>query len=225
MKRTGSYYAPCLEGDEGQKEIARLHLRDDEELGQLIYFAVYTAPDGIVQQRHLERYEGTTISPVSPEELLKAIQRDYPTSVFLDGRKLAGSAMTGLLKDELGIPIKHPRLIRLKPPDALREEFALTEEQNPRIVGPPNPERKAAELERAVGKSVAAVEYGVVEGLPGWVHEGEAMVLHFTDGSALSIEIGSNAKNLSHEHEGLNPEDVHAALIPIWRERDSPSNP
>lgn len=95
-------------------------------------------------------------------------------------------------------------------------------DKNPKITGPPMPEHKADELKQAEGKTIAAVEYGVVEGLPDWVHEGEAMVLHFTDGTALSIEIGSNAKNLSDEHPNLKPEDFHTDLMPIWRDRDRP---
>ncbi len=55
------------------------------------------------------------------------------------------------------------------------------------------------------------------------VHEGEAIVLHFTDGTALSIEIGSNVKNLSGTHPDLKPEDFHNDLIPIWRDLDPPT--
>ena len=102
------------------------------------------------------------------------------------------------------------------------QEEAASSGPDPKIVGPPMPEHKAEELSKAVGKTIAAVEYGVVEGLPNWVHEGEAIVLHFTDGTALSIEIGSNAKNLSYEHPGLKPEDVHTDLMPMWRDRPPP---
>ena len=96
-------------------------------------------------------------------------------------------------------------------------------DQNPKISGPPEPEGKAERLKQVVGKTIADVEYGPVEGLPDWVHEGEAIVLHFTDGAALSIEIGSNVKNLADRNADLKPEDFHTDLIPIWRDRDRPT--
>ena len=95
-------------------------------------------------------------------------------------------------------------------------------DQNPTIVGPPRPDLKTERIEKAVGKTIAAVEYGAEASLPEWKHEGEAMVLHFTDGTALSIEIGSNAKNLGSKHPGLKPGDVHTDLVPMWRDRPPP---
>jgi hypothetical protein len=77
-------------------------------------------------------------------------------------------------------------------------------------------------LEQAAGKTISAVEFGKEEGLPEWKHEGEAIVLHFTDGTALSILVGSNAKNLSYEHEGLEPGDIHTDLITLWVDRPPP---
>ena len=78
-------------------------------------------------------------------------------------------------------------------------------------------------MKQVVGKTIAAVEYGAVEGHSGSVHEGEAIVLHFTDGTALSIEIGSNVMNLVDRHPDLKPEDFHTDLVPIWRDRDRPT--
>ncbi len=102
------------------------------------------------------------------------------------------------------------------------EEIEEQPNQDPKIVGPPQPELKMDELQKAVGKTISAVEYGVVEGLPEWVHEGEAIVFHFTDGTALSIEVGSNAQNLSAIRSDLKPEDIHTDLMPIWRDRPPP---
>ena len=85
------------------------------------------------------------------------------------------------------------------------------------------PPHKAGELEKAVGKIVSAVEFGVETSLPEWKHEGEAIVLHFTDGTALSIMVGSNAKNLSYDFDGLNPGDIHTDLMPIWVNRPAPN--
>lgn len=96
-------------------------------------------------------------------------------------------------------------------------------DKNPKITGPPISDFKMNRLKQMVGKTIAAVEYGPVEGLPGWVHEGEAIVLHFTDNTALSIEIGSNAGDLASEHPNLEPEDFQTELIPLWRDRDRPT--
>lgn len=85
------------------------------------------------------------------------------------------------------------------------------------------PGEKLARVREAVGKTIASIEYGHVEGVPNWTHEGEALVLHFTDGTALSIEIGSNAKNLSGRHPRLKPEEFHTDLIPMWRDLPAPS--
>ena len=42
------------------------------------------------------------------------------------------------------------------------------------------------------------------------------MILHFTDGSSLGVETGSNAGNLASGREGLTPEDVHVDFILQW---------
>jgi hypothetical protein len=53
------------------------------------------------------------------------------------------------------------------------------------------------------------------------MHAAEAVVFHFTDGTALSIEIGSNARDLSASR-GLTPPDVHTDLRPFWTHRARP---
>jgi hypothetical protein len=55
------------------------------------------------------------------------------------------------------------------------------------------------------------------------MHEAEAVVFHFTDGTALSIEIGSNARDLSASRD-LTPPDVHVDLLPFWSHRARPSD-
>ena len=119
MQEARRYYALFVEWEEGAPEIAFFHLRDDEELGQLIAMSVYTAPDGEAQQKDLAKYSktNTMIREVSPEELLDAVEREYPTSVFLDGRQLAGSVFVGMLKTELGLPIRRPRRVKPEDPD------------------------------------------------------------------------------------------------------------
>ena len=94
--------------------------------------------------------------------------------------------------------------------------------EHPKITGPPSPEHKLQTVLEAVGKTVAAVEYGEVESRGG-MHEAEAVVFHFTDGTALSIEIGSNARDLSASRD-LTPPDVHADLMPFWSHRARPSD-
>jgi len=102
-----------VEGEESEEEIAFLDLGKDEELGQLVGMAVYTTPDGEAQREDLNNYRGTLmIDPASGEELLDAVQRAMPASVFVDGKKVAGSVFIRRLKEELGIPIRMPRLIR-----------------------------------------------------------------------------------------------------------------
>jgi hypothetical protein len=63
-----------------------------------------------------------------------------------------------------------------------------------------------------VGKTIANVEYGFRKPRSG-VHDSELVIMHFTDGSILSICTGSNAANLSREHEGLKPEDYSSTFI------------
>jgi hypothetical protein len=112
------YHALCVQGEDGAEEIAFLDLGKDEELGQLVGMAVYTTgADGEAQREDLNKYRGNVmIAPVSAEELLDAARQGMPTSVFIDGGEVAGSVFIAMLKDELGIPIRMPRLIR-RPPD------------------------------------------------------------------------------------------------------------
>ena len=92
--------------------------------------------------------------------------------------------------------------------------------EHPKIIGPPSPEHKLQTILEAVGKTVAAIEYGEVESRRG-MHAAEAVVFHFSDGSALSIEIGSNARDLSTTRD-LTPPDVHTDLRPFWSHRARP---
>ena len=53
------------------------------------------------------------IRKVSSRELLDACERYVPNSVFVDGRKYAGSVFRVALTMEVGLPIRHPRLLFL----------------------------------------------------------------------------------------------------------------
>jgi flavin-binding protein dodecin len=94
--------------------------------------------------------------------------------------------------------------------------------EHPKIIGTSSEttEQKLQTVLEAVGKTVAAIEYGEVESRQG-SHAAEAVVFHFTDGTALSIEIGSNARDLSASRD-LTPPDVHTDLRPFWTHRARP---
>ena len=113
-KRAEQYYVlKLVEGEEGEEEIAFLDLGKDEQVGQLVGMAVYSSPDGEAQREDLNKARGALmIDPASHEELLDTVQRVMPTSVLVDGMKVAGSVFIRMLKEELGIPIRTPRLIR-----------------------------------------------------------------------------------------------------------------
>jgi hypothetical protein len=93
-------------------DLAFITLRQDDEMGTVLALFVYTAPDGGAQREDLQRYPGTGIRPVSREELLDAMNRGMPSSVFIDGQKFAGSVFKAQIKTELDIPLRDPRIIR-----------------------------------------------------------------------------------------------------------------
>ena len=109
------YYALCVEGEQGQPEIAFFELRR-EALPGALGISLYTSPDGELQRRHL-RNDEVLIVPRSHEDLLEAISTGVPSSVYLDGERIAGSVFKAMLEIDLGIPIHQPRLIRLEEPD------------------------------------------------------------------------------------------------------------
>jgi hypothetical protein len=82
----------------------------------------------------------------------------------------------------------------------------------PEYQGPPRPEMKYEKLTSFVGKTIERVDWGEVRQVEG-VHQRESIVLHFTDGSAACIDVGSNAGNLESNFEGLRPEMFSTDLI------------
>jgi hypothetical protein len=108
------YYALCVEEEDGSTEIAFFELSRETLPGALGIF-LYTSPDGEMQRRHLQ--EGVVIVAKSPRDLLEALNTGVPSCVFVDGDKMAGSVFKALLKDELGIPLRQPRIVRLDEPD------------------------------------------------------------------------------------------------------------
>lgn len=70
----------------------------------------------------------------------------------------------------------------------------------------------AGALDDSKGKTIADWEFGTVA-LGPECHLSERIILHFTDGSKLKIDIGTNALNVSQDHKGLKPSDFHADFI------------
>ncbi|OFW41086.1 MAG: hypothetical protein A3J28_15810 [Acidobacteria bacterium RIFCSPLOWO2_12_FULL_60_22] len=87
--------------------------------------------------------------------------------------------------------------------------------QLPKIGRPPEAHYSICQASQMVGKTVAKVEFGFRENIEG-VHGSELLIVHFTDGSILSIDTGSNAGNLAHQHEGLKENDFHVDLSLHW---------
>jgi hypothetical protein len=85
----------------------------------------------------------------------------------------------------------------------------------PRIARPPEPNYSITQLPAIKGKTVERVEYGFREPIEG-VHQSEAIILYFTDGSTLGIDTGSNAVNVAEDYEGLRPEDFHVDFMLQW---------
>jgi hypothetical protein len=69
-------------------------------------------------------------------------------------------------------------------------------------------------LEECKGKTVADWEFGTVN-LGPKCHMSERIILHFTDGTRLKIDIGSNAQNVSWDHKGVKPSDIHADFLAV----------
>jgi len=85
----------------------------------------------------------------------------------------------------------------------------------PQIVQPPEAHYSINQIRSIIGKTVERVEYGFCQSIKG-VHQGEAIILHFTDGSILGIDTGSNAVNVADDYEGLQPEDFHTDFMLCW---------
>lgn len=85
----------------------------------------------------------------------------------------------------------------------------------PRIDRPPMGHFSIMQLPVIVGKTVERVEFGFRRHTDG-VHESEAIILHFTDGSILGVDTGSNAVNVASDHHGLKPSEFHVDFVLYW---------
>lgn len=107
VSQAKEYYALCVEQEDGESEIGIIESETDER-GTFDAIALYTSPEGPLQQEDLERWEtdypvAVSIRKVSHEELLYVMQHKDPREVYIDGRKIDGLVFTGMLKSALGI--------------------------------------------------------------------------------------------------------------------------
>jgi hypothetical protein len=110
------YYALCVEEEDGSTEIAFFELRR-EALSGALGISLYTSPDGELQRRHRQGNDHVVIVAKSPRDLLEAMNTGVPSTVFVDGERIAGSVFKAMLQDELGMPLPQPRIVRLAEPD------------------------------------------------------------------------------------------------------------
>ncbi len=85
----------------------------------------------------------------------------------------------------------------------------------PKINKSPTPECKYDNAQKMIGKQISRVEFGEVEFDEG-LHSREAIIIHFEDGSAMSIRVGSNVNNIIGSCEKLRPSDFDTDLMLTW---------
>lgn len=85
----------------------------------------------------------------------------------------------------------------------------------PVIVRPPEAHYSIVGASQMAGKTVEKVEFGFRKDIEN-VHESEALIIYFTDGSIMGLETGSNAMNLCNDENKLKPEDFHVDIDINW---------
>ena len=85
----------------------------------------------------------------------------------------------------------------------------------PKPVRPPEPNYSINEALQMVGKTVESVEVGHRRNIPK-VHQSELIVIHFTDGTSLAIDTGSNARNVCDMLHKFKPEDFCIDFMLEW---------
>jgi hypothetical protein len=96
----------------------------------------------------------------------------------------------------------------------------------PHITRPPEAHYSIVQASRMKGKTVEKVEFGFRKEIEG-LHESEALIIYFTDGSIISFEAGSNVGNLVSDENRLRPEDFHVDFVVHWvpeLSRDAPKS-
>ena len=111
------YYALCVEEEDGSTEIAFFELTR-EALPGALGISLYTSPDGQLQRRHLRQEDDhVVIVAKSTRDLLEAMTTGVPSTVFVDAERMAGSVFKAMLEEDLGMPLRQPRIVRLEEPD------------------------------------------------------------------------------------------------------------
>ncbi|WP_169981123.1 hypothetical protein [Tautonia rosea] len=91
----------------------------------------------------------------------------------------------------------------------------------PAIAEPSRPNYSICRITQAVGKTIEKVEFGYGERSED-THLSEVIHLHFTDGSILGIQTGSNVWNVCQDHDGMKPEEFHIDFELRWVEGPQP---
>ena len=73
-------------------------------------------------------------------------------------------------------------------------------------------------IHRASGKEIARIQYGEDHPTISGVAHGEYLILHFTDGTALSLQIASDAWNLQETVPGFKANELTCSLFPHFHE-------
>jgi hypothetical protein len=73
-------------------------------------------------------------------------------------------------------------------------------------------------IHRATGKTIDRIQYGEDHPTLSGVHHGEYLVLRFTDGTALSLQIASDAWNLQQQVPGFKARDLTCSMFPHFHE-------
>jgi hypothetical protein len=85
----------------------------------------------------------------------------------------------------------------------------------PHISRPSEPNYSIVKVSQMKGKTIEKIDFGFRKEIEG-VHESEAMIIYFTDGSIMGLVAGSNVGNLANDENGLRPEDFHVDFIVNW---------
>ncbi|WP_276166655.1 hypothetical protein [Zobellia alginiliquefaciens] len=88
----------------------------------------------------------------------------------------------------------------------------------PKFDKPPRPEFKLEEALKMKGKTIESIEFGETK-FHKDVHAGEGINIYFTDGTAVSLQIGSNAYNIASKYNEINPPDIHTDIMLFWAEK------
>jgi hypothetical protein len=98
------------------RNVSGLPRRQPSPSWQNLGISLYTSPDGELQRRH-RRDDDVVIVAKSPRDHLEAMNTGVPSSVFLDGERIAGSVFKAMLEEDLGFPLRQPSIMRLDEPD------------------------------------------------------------------------------------------------------------